>query len=620
MKSTYQSQARLLFVSAVLTLCTARSVLAQWVNQTNTLSPGWNAIYLEAQPEPDDPDVVFAGLPVESVWVWDRKVAPSQFIQDANTLVPKQPEWLTYFPIGHPQRSLRNLFAVKGGRALLLKLNGSVPVTWVVAGKPVLPSSDWIPDTPNLRGFHINDAASATFRTYLSGSPAHAGKIIYSLNSSGKWSIISDTTSIQRGKAYWIQTVGASSYQGPLYVEPDLNSGLDFGLAAAERRVRLRNDGSNATRNVTVRLVPTSNRPRAATNSPATAGQVVLSYWNYSVSNLTNVVLQWKPFSSPLTVTLAPGSESTFRFAARRKDFAASSAPPGVNVSYQGILEFSDDAGSRVLVPVSATPTSTGTTTTALKSPPPDPRAGLWVGTVSVTNVSWVGASSTNIVQANPAFNSGDRITPRPTSSEFQFRILLHVDASGDVRLLQKVMEVWTNGTWTTDPANPGLSLPGTPGSYRLFTDETLAASYLGSAERDGKPVARRLSTPIYALRAPLLLTKNGDFGTGSLSGTVITGYDDNLNPFKHQYHPDHDNYNALYSTKLPAGVESYDIRRDLQLNFTSADPTGGNSPAWQDAIVGGDYLETLTGVHREPIHVKGSFLIRRVSTVSNLN
>ena len=51
---------------AFLALCFGVcSSLGQWATQQITLNPGWNAVYLEVQPEPDDCDAVFAAVPVE---------------------------------------------------------------------------------------------------------------------------------------------------------------------------------------------------------------------------------------------------------------------------------------------------------------------------------------------------------------------------------------------------------------------------------------------------------------------------------------------------------------------------------------------------------------------------
>src|SRR5437867_7686304 len=83
---------------------------AQWTTQTITLNPGWNAVYLEVEPASPDCDALFAGLPVESVWAWNRRFSSVQFIQDANALLPGQPDWLTYVPTNHPARAMRNLY------------------------------------------------------------------------------------------------------------------------------------------------------------------------------------------------------------------------------------------------------------------------------------------------------------------------------------------------------------------------------------------------------------------------------------------------------------------------------------------------------------------------------
>ena len=73
---------------------------AQWATQAIPLSPGWNAVFLEVQPENNACDAVSAGLPVESVWAWNRRFEPVRYIQDAAGLDPDQPEWLTYYPPG----------------------------------------------------------------------------------------------------------------------------------------------------------------------------------------------------------------------------------------------------------------------------------------------------------------------------------------------------------------------------------------------------------------------------------------------------------------------------------------------------------------------------------------
>ena len=38
--------------------------------QTFELQPGWNAVFLEVRPEPNDAASVFGGLPLASAWSW----------------------------------------------------------------------------------------------------------------------------------------------------------------------------------------------------------------------------------------------------------------------------------------------------------------------------------------------------------------------------------------------------------------------------------------------------------------------------------------------------------------------------------------------------------------------
>ena len=88
------------------------SLLAQWSTQTITLQPGWNAVFLEIQPTPRDCDTLFSGIPVESVWSWNRQFSTVQYIQDPNSLLPGQPDWLTYLPPASSNRAVSSLFTL----------------------------------------------------------------------------------------------------------------------------------------------------------------------------------------------------------------------------------------------------------------------------------------------------------------------------------------------------------------------------------------------------------------------------------------------------------------------------------------------------------------------------
>ena len=65
---TYRIQA---FVS-LLCIVMVGQVRAQWTTQTISLKPGFNAVYLEVQPNPNDCDILFDGIKPSTI----GRVAP----------------------------------------------------------------------------------------------------------------------------------------------------------------------------------------------------------------------------------------------------------------------------------------------------------------------------------------------------------------------------------------------------------------------------------------------------------------------------------------------------------------------------------------------------------------
>ena len=112
---------------------------------------------------------------------------------------------------------------------------------------------------------------------------------------------------------------------------------------------------------------------------------------------------------------------------------------------------------------------------------------------------------------------------------------------------------------------------------------------------------------------------------TGSLNTTLVSeeialAHNDPLNPFKHKYHPDHDNLDYDFETELSEGKESYEVERTVELQFTDHDPDGFNLKGWGVNQNGGIYRETITGIHKQELHVSGTFRLHHVSRVDVLN
>ena len=198
-------------------------------------------------------------------------------------------------------------------------------------------------------------------------------------------------------------------------------------------------------------------------------------------------------------------------------------------------------------------------------------------------------------------------------------RLLVHVDGSGQARLLREVLQMWKAGTFTNAP--DGSRVVDRPGEYVLLTDDSLIPLFSGSTIRDGESVGRRLSTIGYDFAGgdtnnALVLTGNFSVGDG-VEGMLVMPHDHPTNPFLHRYHPDHDNQNARFDG--PA-MEAFAVTRHIALAFEATPPDGPAVPDFGYGEMGGGYSEIITGIHKNPIHASGTFRLTRVSRISELN
>ncbi len=556
---------------------------AQSVTQTITLQPGWNAVYLEVQPSDHTANAVFGGLPVASVWTRAERLSSVDYIQTASEQTYNTASWLRWFHPSRPEAFLNNLFAVFANRAYLVKCTNATPVVWNVTGRPALSQPAWVSDSYTLRGIPVDATNPPSFLNFFRSSTAHynagLGQIqkIYRLNTSGQWTQVGQNDLTHSGEAYWIYTQGASDYVAPLMATVDLGDGLDFGVELGELNLKLGNKS-------------TANRSAQVTEINA-SGPSAISYYQFNAT----AGAQWPALSGALIQSLDAGAGWKARFAIRRQAFGSN--------DYASVLEIKDGAGTRLWIPVQAA----GGVAEQLGGPGNEAKthAGLWVGSATINAVSEAHSANPN--------------TPTPTKSELNLRLLLHVDASGQTRLLKEVIQMWRDGTYTNDGG--GNLRVDKPGQYVLLTDDTLLGQFKGATLRDGEAVGRRISTVGYDFPSgpsSNFLTMSGWFAVGqTLTATVRLPYDDPENPFKHKFHPDHDNLNARFDG--PA-VESYPVTRLVQLEPASTPPAGSAGADYGYNDLGGNYSEVITGLHKQPIHVSGTFRLTRVSQIAELN
>ena len=588
---------------------------APTTTQDITLNPGWNAVHFEVVPSNPDLSAMFDGVALDSVWAYDNGLGSPDFVQEVSEQSLAKAGWFSWVPTNRVEAFQNNLFRIQANRSYLIKYVGTGPVTLTYGGTPTTRQQPWLPDAFNFRGLRVDPAIPPTFERFFSPSPAHysAGTlgVMYRLNSSGVWQRIAKTDLVRRGEAYWIYCKGGSTYVAPFVAGPDLGDGLEFDAATGEVVLQLQNTtGSSLSATVKDLGAPTANPLSYAERQP-------------------DLSLPWAALPSPWVRAVPANTTVRVRVSPRRADMTSD--------VFETVLEVTDSLGSRHLLPVSVTRPGTsigGASSTASKARPAGIRkasvpevathVGLWVGTATVNAVSEAhsGPLTTNVVAGftvqletnattlvvttNLVPNSVERtspsMAPTPTGSPFSLRLLLHVDANGQTRLLKEVIEMWQDGT-TTNDVN-GLSVPATAGRFVLITDDSLVGQFTGISSRDGVPVGRRISTAGFDF-ADNELPLAGDFAIGStVVGTNTMSDSFARNPFKHRYHPDHQS--------------GYDITRVIGLEFSPA-PTNA-PPGYGERVLDGLYHETVTGLHRTNIVVGGTFRLTRIASTDVLN
>lgn len=579
---------RLLLCSGAILLLTACHSNAQWVTQTLQLKPGWNSVCLWINPVAGELSDVFANSAVRSVWQWDRRYTSVQFQTDPTKLLPEDPHWQYWYPPTSLASFLSSIKSLVGGESYLIELPATAaPLTITLKGKPILPTPNWVPYEMNFVGFPSGPAPGPYFLDYFRGctqidvSTTYDPGIYTVKSSSASLPVTAPArTRMERGVAYWVRLQDVTGFVAPFTIDGLGNGLMDFGTEVQEHTFTIANASTSA---VQVVLSPAASESPPL-GQPALAGAVPLSWYN--VVSLTNRT--WVNFDGPFTISVPASGKADVRLSIRRGDLG----PAAAGAVFQSLVNIQDTAGRALYqLPVCATPDLSGAGFRAAKDggaalPGHSAFEGLWLGEAQISAVNHPVSTT----------NGWDATTLSATRDRYPVRLILHVDGSGAVRLLQRVIVAPVPTPPTNQPA------------FVLYADEKLVPA--------GTTNAARISSTTLHYVPPQLMV--GAFFATNLTCAFTLGYNDPLNPFKHLYHPDHNNLTSDYSTNLPAGVESWDIGRTITLAFSSL-TNYPNEPMWGTDAAGGVYSETVTGLREYPVRCAGYFGLRRVNRVNVL-
>ncbi|KPA11459.1 hypothetical protein MHK_008334, partial [Candidatus Magnetomorum sp. HK-1] len=202
---------------------------------------------------------------------------------------------------------------------------------------------------------------------------------------------------------------------------------------------------------------------------------------------------------------------------------------------------------------------------------------GLWIANMQITGVNEVRGNADN---------------PMPSPRAFDLKMILHVDNSGQVRLLRHVtlMKKQISDGW----------------SSVLVTDDTKIPDYTGIIRRDNKLMGMRISSVFFDFDENLNeLQLIGGIGfSRAVAGHIVIDEDHPRNPYRHKYHPDHQKGMKI--------VQDFLLAFDEKPVYVSSEEN--------IMTLTGEFHVTIYGLHKIPIKGEGSFEMERVSLVGELN
>jgi len=581
------------------------------------LRPGWNAMFLQVQPADNAVSRVFTNVPYTSIWRWSDPGTGPQFISEQSEAQLDTTRWQIHLPASHPGSFQNNLVRLFRSEAYLVHLGGTQEVTLDIAGKPGYPRARWATDGYTLTGFPVAPAApdpdtpgrflpGVTAGEFLAPSSAHfdpsAGQPrgLFRLEADGSWTRLGATHELRPGEAYWVYTRGASRFVAPFEVSFQGGTELTYGVGAEVKELQLQFPAASAL---------DRSAPVARLGHLLDDQALPLKIAEFDPTQATT----WRDLPNGFSLAPQVGTRRTVRIAATRARI------PGL--VYQGILKV-QNGGTLYHIPLTVDRDEANVA--AVQEKPFNP-VGLWVGTVSITHVSEVNGLTTNYVVnlVTNVVNGVARIVeiastevrnvavgsrPTPVRDPFDLPILLHADTNGVLRLLQQV-------TLLSTPPALGSAKPG--GEPVLLTDPTSFSRYRGVAMRGRDLVGRRFSSPFFPMYGTNGIPFDRSLALGaSVSASWALPADAPLNPFKHRYHPDHDNLDASFRVFRQ---EAYPVRRTVRLTLPEGQGSVSNPAAGQEELEG-LYEEAVEGLHRTTITARGSFRVKRVLAVGALD
>ena len=552
------------------------------VTETLVLSEGWNAVYIECTPTNATCEAFFRDTPVISAAAF-RSGAYSDTAQYDESGNEKLQAELPYLQWNRGEESASALQSIIGGNTFLLFATNSANITF--EGVPAAPKMTWhkVSSSESVESFNMAGVSTALetipIKDYFGEGPfgmSSSGRAIYSIyGTNPDRPEIKDAehggfgrlTPIVRGKAYALTSTSSCDWPGVIGVQGD---SVSFNNGDNYASIKVMNCG---TTNHTFRFTMVSSKSVSGEEPPPISRRLPRGD-AISEPGYTNVDV-----SVAWDVQLKAGEVTEQIFSIDRSQVDAST-------EYGAILVIEDLGASkmRVRLPIYVAPVSES----AVAYP-----TGLWIGEIALTHVTWM--DDTNSI-------------PVKAGGTLKMSVMMHVDANGTCRLLQRVAAgMDTNGT------------------ARLFKELANVPAEIEAPKRFST-VMMSVDTPVVAAEGGSVFGDEADF-TWAIAPTARD------NPFRHAWHPDHDGKTADYEGSAPSGDDfanyASPIKPELwsisnRLDFSWHELGNRNLPANfpynAEETTSGFVTWEVTGlIAKRPIKSVGTFTLKRVFKAKEL-
>lgn len=557
---------------------------AQTVQTVQTISikkKSWNAVYVEVAPT-NSLSAIFAGWPADSVGLYD----PASFLATRQFSATTETQGFNTAPIAmwhrdYPEAS--DAMSLPANTVCLFFNTNTANSTLSIRGVPAAPRTTWHPTGPksayNFFGLSLQSGATVTVSAALDGfEGAQSQQNFYRFGgsrSNDAPSLINveySSDPLNDGQVLVVPSDRISDWTGTLFVSP--MDGLDFGTNATKCVLSIRND-STVDRVASVDLVPAAGFPRDL--RPA------LHIRDMTVA-LTNAAWITPETSRLASKTLAPGETWKLEFGLDRSLFDSDVR----GTPFGAVLRIIDDGGAsklRVDVPIQGAASGHSSDRNAWPG-------GLWIAEAAFDEI----------------YFDGDRDADyTPAGGILKVRLPLHIDAEGNVRLLQRVVvagETAADGTFAYTLYAGNAAVPAT-------SRETM-----------------RISSAVLPTEQPVIPATASLFSDGFISFAFQVAENGATSILRHPTHPQHDGLRWDFETPAPSGNDFQNYKSTVKPELFSVDNTilfdldfNGGEASWNpEEEKSGTCAWQLRNLRREgDIILRGPMTIRRIAPQTDI-